>query len=358
MQFSKRFLLAALSAALYLQQGPLLAAEFSDVLNTPSAMSQIAIMAPLNDIATAGNRLVAVGLRGHILFSDDAGKTWAQAAVPVSSDLTAVFFASPSEGWAVGHDGVVLNTKDSGATWTKQLDGTQTGKLMLDQYTALAATDPANELFATFAADAQRMADEGADKPFLDVWFANNKEGYIVGAFGMIFQTKDGGESWFPINERVTNPQALHLNAVTGYGADGIIVVSEQGLVLRLDQATGVFVPVATPYEGTYFGVLASKDNLIIYGLRGTAFRSTDGGNTWSQLSIPFSQAITAATTLETGHTFLFSQAGHVLLSTDGGTTFRSRPQSSLVPISAAVAADNRALVLVGARGVRVFPIE
>jgi photosystem II stability/assembly factor-like uncharacterized protein len=358
MQFSKRFLLAAFATALCLQQGPLLAAEFSDVLDTPAAMSQIAIKSPLNDIASAGNRLVTVGLRGHILFSDDAGKTWAQANVPVSSDLTAVFFASPSEGWAVGHDGVVLNTKDSGATWTKQLDGTKTGKLMLDQYTALAATDPANEQFATFVADAQRMADEGADKPFLDVWFANNKQGYIVGAFGMFFQTKDGGVSWTPVNEKVTNPQALHLNAITGYGTDGVIVVSEQGLVLRLDQASGTFVPVATPYEGTYFGVLATKDSLIVYGLRGTGFRSSDGGTTWTKLNIPYSQAITAATTLETGSIFLFSQAGHVLLSTDGGASFRSRPQGSLIPVSGAAAADNRSLVLVGARGVRVFPIE
>lgn len=358
MQFSKRFLLAALSTALCLQQGPLLAAEFSDVLNTPSVMSQIAIKAPLNDIAAAGNRLVAVGMRGHILYSDDAGKTWIQATVPVSSDLTAVFFASPSEGWAVGHDGVVLHSKDSGASWVKQLDGTQTGKLMLEQYTALAATDPANEHFATLAADAQRMADEGADKPFLDVWFANNKQGYVVGAFGMIFQTRDGGESWTPINERVTNPSALHLNAITGDGADGVIAVSEQGLVLRLDQATNTFVPVETPYEGTYFGLLAGKNNLIVYGLRGTAYRSADGGANWSKLNIPYAQAITSAATNEAGHIFLFSQAGHVLLSTDGGATFRSRPQGSLTPISAGVAVDNRALVLVGARGVRVFPIE
>ncbi len=358
MYFPKRVLLTALSAALFLQQGAIQAAEYVDVLDAPAFMSPIAIKGSLTDIASAGNRLVAVGARGHVLYSDDAGKTWLQAKVPVSSDLTSVFFTSPSEGWAVGHDGVVLHTTDSAATWTKQLDGTQTGKLMLEQYTELAATDPANEQFAMLAADAQRMADEGADKPFLDVWFANNKQGYVVGAFGMIFHTADGGVTWKPMNEKVANPSALHLNAITGYGTDGVIAVSEQGLVLRLDQATGTFVPVTTPYAGTYFGVLATKDSLIIHGLRGMAYRSLDGGATWTELKLPVKQAITAATTDEAGHVFLFSQAGHVLISTDGGATFRPRPQSSLTPTSGAVAVGNDALILVGPRGVRVFPIE
>ncbi|MBF7729760.1 WD40/YVTN/BNR-like repeat-containing protein [Pseudomonas sp. N040] len=358
MYFSKRLLLSALCSALFMQQGTIQAAEYADVLETPALMSQIAIKGGLNGVTSAGSRLVAVGLRGHILYSDDAGKTWLQAKVPLSSDLTAVHFPTPSEGWAVGHDGVVLHTSDAGATWTKQLDGTQTGKIMLEYYTRLAATDPANEQFATLVADAQRMADEGADKPFMSVWFADNQNGYIVGAFGMAFQTKDGGASWTPINEKVDNPQALHLNAITGFGTDGVIAVSEQGSVLQLDPASGNFAHIKTPYDGTYFGVLATKNNLIIYGLRGMAFRSNDGGTSWNRIVTPVKQTFTAATVDDAGQVFLFTQPGHVLKSTDGGVTFEPVPQASLSPVSGAVAAGDKALVLVGPRGVRVFPVE
>jgi photosystem II stability/assembly factor-like uncharacterized protein len=35
------------------------------------------------------HRLVTAGQRGHVLYSDD-GKTWVQAEVPLSSDLTAL----------------------------------------------------------------------------------------------------------------------------------------------------------------------------------------------------------------------------------------------------------------------------
>lgn len=43
------------------------------------------------DVVHAGKRLVAVGDRGHILYSDDQGNTWTQAKVPTRQLLTAVF---------------------------------------------------------------------------------------------------------------------------------------------------------------------------------------------------------------------------------------------------------------------------
>ena len=94
-----------------------------DVLDTPAAKSPLAVRALVNGLAIAGTRIVAVGQRGHVLLSDDAGKSWQQAEVPVSSDLVAVSFPSASTGWAVGHDGVVLHSTNAGGRWTRQLDG-------------------------------------------------------------------------------------------------------------------------------------------------------------------------------------------------------------------------------------------
>lgn len=359
MLFSRRILLPALTAALFLQQGTIQAAEYVDVLDAPAVMSQLAIKSPLNTVVTAGTRLVAVGIRGHILFSDDAGKTWQQAKVPVSSDLTSVYFPTPTDGWAVGHDGVVLHTTDAGESWTKQLDGIQAAKIMLDYYTAQAAKDPASERLDSLVYEAERVVDEGADKPFLGVWFADKQTGYVVGAFGLIFRTEDGGNSWVPLNDKVDNPQGFHLNAITGTGSgQDVTMVSEQGLVLRLDPATGKFVSMETPFDGTYFGLQQTRQGLVIYGLSGMAFKSNDGGANWTKLVLPVDKAITAATTDSSGQLFLLDQPGEVLSSNDGGATFRLRPQPSAAPINGAVAVGNEALVLVGPRGVRVFPIE
>jgi photosystem II stability/assembly factor-like uncharacterized protein len=359
MLFSKRVLLPAFVAALFMQQGAVQAAEYVDVLDMPAAMSHLAIKSPLNAVVAAGTRLVTVGIRGHILYSDDGGKTWQQAKVPVSSDLTSVYFPTPTDGWAVGHDGVVLHTTDGGENWTKQLDGVQAGKIMLDYYTALAATDPANESYTTLVDDAQRVVDEGADKPFLGVWFSDAQNGYVVGAFGLIFRTADGGASWTPLNDKMDNPQGFHLIAITGSGSgDDVTLVSEMGLVMRLDPATGQFATITTPFDGTYFGVQKIQDGMVVYGLSGKAFKSTDGGASWTSLVLPVDKPLTAATVDASGQLFMFDQPGEIVSSIDGGATFRMRPQTSPAAVSSAVAVGNEALVLVGPRGVRVFPIE
>lgn len=78
------------------------ATDYVDVLDLPAKASALAQRSPLLDLARAGSRLVAVGQRGHILYSDDEGGRWQQARVPVSSDLNAVTFPTPEQGWAVG----------------------------------------------------------------------------------------------------------------------------------------------------------------------------------------------------------------------------------------------------------------
>ena len=62
----------------------------------------------INGIARAGERLVAVGERGKILFSDDRGGDWRVAAVdkPQGATLTQVAFADSRHGIAVGHSGL------------------------------------------------------------------------------------------------------------------------------------------------------------------------------------------------------------------------------------------------------------
>ena len=107
-------------------------APYVDVLDTPAQKSSLASQRILNGVALAGNRVVVVGQRGHILYSDDRGSTWTQAIVPVSVDLVAVHFPSAQKGWAVGHSGVVLATADArrdvGQATRRALGGTGDGR--------------------------------------------------------------------------------------------------------------------------------------------------------------------------------------------------------------------------------------
>ena len=333
------------------------AADFTDTLDTPAIQTEKAVQGIFTGLAAAGQRLVAVGQRGHIFYSDDAGAHWQQAQVPVSSDLVAVYFPTPLQGWAVGHDGVVLHSSDAGQTWSRQFDGRQVGPNMLAYYQRLAAAQPEDAELQARVAEAQRMTEEGADKPFLDVWFENDRVGYIVGAFNLIFRTDDGGQHWSPWLDRTDNPSALNLYALRPVGSD-LFIVGEQGLVLKLDPAAERFNAIPTPYNGTFFGITGKPGAVLVFGLRGNAYRSVDGGTSWNKVDLGLPLSITASTVTADGRIILLSQAGHVLVSVDDGASFTLQSQNGLAPVAAAQVSASGSLVLAGARGLRQLPLE
>lgn len=358
MNIFKWMAFAALAAALALPfTRHVVAADFIDTLESPAIQSEKAVQGMFTGLASAGERLVAVGQRGHIFYSDDAGQQWRQAQVPVSSDLVAVHFPSPLQGWVVGHDGVVLHSSDGGETWSRQFDGRQVGPNMLAYYQRLAAAQPQDTELQARVSEAQRMSEEGADKPFLDVWFENEQVGYIIGAFNLIFRTDDGGRSWTPLMDRTENPSALNLYALRPVGNE-LFIVGEQGLVLKLDPAAGRFIATPTPYNGTFFGITGKPGAVLVFGLRGNVYRSVDAGANWSKVEVGLPLSITASTVTADGRMVLLSQAGHVLVSADDGASFQLQPQNALAPVAGALVSGSGSLVLAGTGGLRQLPLE
>src|SRR5262249_27260926 len=156
-----------------------------------------------------------------------------QSPVPVSSDLTAVHFATDRKGWAVGHDGVILHTEDGGLTWTLQLDGLRANESLVQSLQQPRPPLPASEQ-QRLLEEAKRYKELASDKPFLDVWFADENNGYAVGAYNLIFKTADGGKNWEPWFDRTENPKLFNLYSIRPAGG-GLYIAGEGGLVLKLD---------------------------------------------------------------------------------------------------------------------------
>ena len=264
-----RLLVLAAAAALVAQWLPLRAvgAGFADVLDVPAMMSPLSSNGLLQSVTRAGNRLVAVGQRGTIVVSSDGGTTWKQSPVPVSSDLTSVFFVDDNQGWAVGHDGVILHTGDGGEKWDVQLNGLTANDVLLTAMERKVVAEPGSEDAKKLLAEARRYKEQGADKPFLDVWFSDDKNGYAVGAYNLIVRTTDGGRTWESWFDRTDNPKFFNLYAIRPAGGD-LYVAGEGGVVMKLDRVAQRFRAVAVPYNGSYFGVVDAKTAVLVYGGR------------------------------------------------------------------------------------------
>ena len=320
-------------------------AAANDPLQRPALQAPRAVRGVMLGVASVGTRIVAVGERGIVLWSDDGGKAWQQAVVPVSVTLTALSFPTATEGWAVGHGGVVLHSADGGKKWTRQLDGRMAAQIELDA--ARASGDPRR------IGRAEQMLGDGPDKPLLAVHFWNTRRGFAIGAYGMIFGTEDGGASWTSWTDRVDNPKGLHLNALHVSGST-LFLAGEQGLLLRSKDDARSFQSLPSPYEGSWFAVTGRDNTVVLAGLRGKVFSSPDAGATWNASQVPMPLTIGSAIAIPGGFVFA-NQAGQLLTSADG-VALKPLPPKAGPRLTALATAADGSLLAASFTGVQVLP--
>lgn len=287
--------------------------------------SHKAVSSLLLDIAYAGQRLVAVGDRGHILYSDDSGASWSQAKVPTRQLLTAVYFADDKHGWAVGHDALILSTTDGGQTWAQQYENRE------------------------------------GEVPLLDVWFEDAQHGFATGAYGTFLETIDGGQNWDDVADRLDNEDGTHLNAIAEIPGSGVFIVGEMGGMFRSADKGETWERVESPYQGSFFGVVGGGEPgvVVAFGLRGHLFRSADFGDSWQAIDLlqngdPIESGLADGNLLPDGRIVVVGHGGAVLSSQDKGQSFQLFSRPDRRSLSGVVANADGNLVLVGQSGVRV----
>jgi photosystem II stability/assembly factor-like uncharacterized protein len=358
-QFGRRVLMSAAGAAFIAV--PRMGKAQSLAGFNPLTMPAIPAKSPASVLLvsvtqTPAKRLVAVGEHGVIIYSDDEGASWIQARVPVSVTITCVAFATPMVGWAAGQFGVILATTDGGKTWMTQLDGNQA-----NQMTLMAAKNPDVQEKACpceeFALKrATFFIEAGADKPFLSLLVLSPQEVIVFGAYRLAMRTADGGKTWADWSLHIYDRFSHNIYSAAVIGSN-YYIVGEQGLVFASTDHCTTFLPLAPTSSITLFGVLRARDNsLIVYGVAGTAFRSTDAGQTWSRIALNVQDNITSGYLLASGMIMLASESGALLQSMDNGTTFEAISDITPVPIFDIQEITGGSLITVGAEGVVRIP--
>lgn len=230
----------------------------------------------LTDVSARAGQLVTVGERGHALVSRDGGGSWTQGDVPTRALLTGVHMHDATLGWAVGHDEIVLRTRDGGATWQRVHHA------------------PENE------------------RPLLDVWFADDRRGLAVGAYGSLLATRDGGDTWE--SRMVHGEDDFHLNGIAAAADGSLYLAAEAGHLYRSDDGGEAWQPLTSPYQGSFFGVLPLSDGpVLVFGLRGHLYRSSDRGTTWEKIETGSEETLTCALQLGPGRYVVGGMAGTLL---------------------------------------------
>jgi photosystem II stability/assembly factor-like uncharacterized protein len=225
--------------------------------------------------ALSKDRAIVVGYGGKIAETTNGGSSWDIRPSGTDLALYGIRMADEKNGWVVGQEGLVLHTEDGAKTWQKQEsnsvfkdnDGSTKRAYLfalhaLDANTAFAVGDRSMFTFTTDGGKtwtAKKVAMEldvsggetlaAADPIFYDVKFTDRQHGWIVGEFGKIMHTADGGQTW-----------------------------REQERTLM--EGTGIFDLLDLP---TLFGLHAiDGERAVAVGLEGHVARTGDGGTRWT----------------------------------------------------------------------------
>lgn len=293
-----------------------------DRLERPSLQTPLAGTKTFTDGHAVNGESVLVGADG-VIVRVDSGNNVEQSQVPVDLLLTGVDFVDNNVGWAVGHDGAVLHTRDGGKSWQKQIDGRDVGRIILDwtetriaELEAAIAENPNDEDLATQLDDAlfkqgdiEAGMEFGPSLPLLNVWFRDESTGIVVGAFGIALMTRDGGETWSFLSG-IKNPYSFHLNAVTGLPDGTLLVAGENGLLFRSFNDGDTWTSRELGQDSIYNFLAMPNGDVLAMGFGGSLYRSNDSGQNWNALDTGTQSTFFGGTSLSEGGVLLARQGG------------------------------------------------
>lgn len=268
---------------------------------------------------TTSNIVFAVGTNGFVISSTNSGGSYTVRLSGVDNDYTGTRFRTDNLGYIIGNEGRFLVTSNGGSS-------------LIDRSRPLSI-------------------------PFFDLDFPSNNFGYICGPSGTILRTSNSGSNWTSLNAQTTNNiNGLFFFAnTTGYavGNGGFISrtidsginweqVSNSNTTVDLkdiaffELQVGIVIGKSGHLGWSSGGQTWEKINVpttenlnalkiitpqiaMVVGDRGTILKSTDQGKTWKKITVPFVQHLRAIDFLDESVGFVAGEKGLILQTKDGG---------------------------------------
>jgi photosystem II stability/assembly factor-like uncharacterized protein len=333
----------------------------------------------------------AVGDRGVIWHTDDAGQHWQRQPSGVECNLHGVCFLNEQFGWAAGgfshpfthtSSGVVLTTEDGGKTWTA------TPRLVLPSVRRIGFFNPRqgwavacrstmypSGLFATDDGGRSWQPLPGAGGDWTAADLLNPRYGLVAGRNGTLAILR-GHDLQSPAADSVelrSYTRAKLISPSQGW------LVGEGGLVQHVGLSSNPPQPSPNlPKAARHFDFAALAvrgPHCWIAGAPGTrVFHTPDGGRTWEVADTGVALPLHAIAFADDQHGWAAGELGTILATSDGGRTWQvqraggsraallamvAEPEDAPIELLARVSAAEgclSAVELLGRRDVEVPP--
>ena len=263
---------------------------------------------------------------------------WSSLNPGTNEFLNSISCPGSSTCYAVGYNGVIVVTRDGGASWTGLNSGTTNRLDSISCPSALvcyvAGPFPPTILVTKDGGATWADKSSAASQPLASISCADVNTCVAVGLVGYAVRTSDGGNTWAGTNAPtgsfllgVSCPTALTCYAV---GAAGVVIVkSTDGGATWTDlsvQTDHGLLEIYCPGENSCIAV-GGQDRIG----QGEAIILTteNGGTTWTSRPSHVADSLFGLTCYGANHCFTTGGFGIVLASDDGGATWSQQVHSS-----------------------------
>ncbi|MGE5682607.1 MAG: YCF48-related protein [Bacillota bacterium] len=239
-----------------------------------------------NGVAIGGSSRASLAIR-----TTDGGTTWSQLNIPCGGAVRGIFSIANTI-WTCTEDGNIVRSKDFGTTW-ELMPG-------IPKTSIYNVKSPANNIIYASGDDGAFLKSVDGGKTWntkfvrinnispniKDMFFLNDKVGYISHQSRRVCKTTDGGETWKEI---------LPDTSATGFYSYGIHFVNES--------------------KGFVVGCLSSKVDFI--------YRTKDGGATWDSVSYILKTNLKSVAFGSDNNGAVVGDALKAAYTNDGGNTWK-----------------------------------
>ena len=322
---------------------------------------------------------ILVGKEG-ILRTTDFGDTLTRVYGAFSSStwILDVTFASPTRGFAVGHEGKILQTTDAGLTWTNRTQNIGANLTDIDFWSDSCGVVTSSDSVAYFTSDEGRTwTPKSTPTIFNNIQFLDALRGFATQSGNPFFtdfsrssiwRTSNGGASWeFLFNN---TPPGTTLEGIGFWDAlRGCVIGSYYyplGQSGNVEYYTsdggntwhaGTLSPPACLFPQFYS--LSLSDSLSAYGINsgqcapGSPYitRTTDAGLTWTRQNIDSFPQTNAIQFVNRMTGTAVGPGGAILRSEDGGVTWDQQQSPTPQDLGSVCFATRSHGVAVGSNG-------
>lgn len=293
----------------------------TDAGNTWTRQGDSSMLANIEllDLAVLDKQTVwVVGSQGTVILTTDGGINWQKQTTPpgeIISNLESISVLDRSNAWISGAESVILHTMNGGSTWDRV---TITGAPSNVQLQGICAADVNN------------------------IWAVGQN---TLGSEGYIYNSTDAGTSWNRIIPSVMPPDSAAWIGVEAISVNDVWIHGGDGKLIHTTDNGQTWTHVPTPFEapGTVGGpdlndmsfinantgyFACDNDNILYTNNSGVSWDTSTAPPPYPQFLVGV-HTISQTTSWIVGHSTGYPPGGKIIFTTNGGTTWNLKMQTS-----------------------------